>query len=96
MGCINHPTAPASATCKKCNDELCGICTKYLDAGEYCERCASVVEADAYLKSRDRNQDAREMEMAQITSERIDVEEGREKSRSQDALYIKGGALRGS
>lgn len=35
------------------------------------------------------------MEMAQITTERIDVEETREKSRNQDAMYVKGGALVG-
>ena len=96
MGCINHPNATTAATCKKCNVELCGICTQYLDSGEYCEKCASVAEADAYLKARDRNQDAREMEIAQITSERIEVEESREKARSQDALYVKAGAIVGA
>jgi hypothetical protein len=91
VGCINHPNAPAAATCKKCNAALCGICTKFLDSGEYCEKCASVAETDAYMKNRDRNQDVREMEMAQITSARIDEEEIRQKNRSQDVMYVRGG-----
>lgn len=95
MGCINHPNAPAAASCKTCSAELCGICTRFLDSGEYCEKCASVAEADAYLKSRDRNKDARDMEMAQIISARMDEEEIRQKSRSKDALYVRGGAAIG-
>lgn len=95
MGCLNHPSAPVAATCKKCKAELCGICTRFLDSGEYCEKCASVAEADAYLESRDRNQHAREMESAQITTSRIDEEEARLKSRNKDGIYIKGGAFMG-
>ena len=91
MGCVNHPAAPAAATCKKCNAELCGICTRFLDSGEYCEKCASVAEAEAYLKSRDRNQEARSVEIAQTTSARITEEEVRQKSRGKDGLYVKGG-----
>ena len=91
MGCINHPNAPAAASCKRCSADLCGICTQFLDSGEYCEKCAKVAEADAYLKSRDRNQDARDKEMAQITSSRLDEEEAREKTRSKDGLFVRGG-----
>lgn len=95
MGCLNHPSAPVAATCKKCSAELCGICTRFLDSGEYCEKCASVVEADAYLESRDRNQKAREVEAAKITTTRIDEEEVRLKARSKDGIYVKGGAFMG-
>ncbi len=91
MGCVNHPNARASATCNTCGDDLCGICTQYLDAGEFCEKCAKAVEAAAYAKSRDRNQDARTMEMAKITTSRMDEEEARQKSRSQDVMYVRGG-----
>jgi len=96
VGCINHPNAPVSATCKKCKSELCGICTQYLDSGEYCERCASVAEADAYVKSRDSNEELRQVEMAQITTARITEEEDRIKSRSKDAIFVKGGAVMGA
>lgn len=95
MGCLNHPSAPVAATCKKCKAELCGICTRFLDSGEYCEKCASAAEADAYLKSRDRNQQAREVESAKITTTRIDEEELRLKARSKDGIYVKGGAFVG-
>lgn len=95
MGCTNHPNAPASATCTKCKSELCGICTKYLDSGEYCENCASVVEADAYLKSREGHQEELQMEMAQTTTHRITEEEERIKSRNKDGVYVKGGAFMG-
>ena len=91
MGCVNHPNAPVAATCKKCSAELCGTCTRFLDSGEYCERCAVVAEADAYLKTRDRNQEARNVEVAQSTSTRISEEEARQKARSKDGIYLKGG-----
>jgi hypothetical protein len=95
VGCINHPNAPTAASCKKCNAELCGICTRFLDSGEYCEKCAAVAEADAYLKSRDRNEEARGVAAAQITTTRIDEEELRQKERSKDGIYVKGGAVIG-
>ena len=91
MGCINHPNAPATATCKNCNAELCGTCTRYLDSGEYCEKCSSVAEANAYMKSRDRNQEARQVEMIQASTARITKEEDRKKSQSKDGIYVKGG-----
>ncbi len=91
MGCIYHPNAPVAATCKKCNAELCGTCTRFLDSGEYCEKCAAVAEADSYLKTRDRNQEARNVEMVQSTSTRITEEENRQKARSKDGIYVKGG-----
>lgn len=95
MSCVNHPNAPTAATCNKCGDELCGTCTRFLDSGEYCEKCASVAEADAYLRSRDRNMEAREIEMTHATTMRIEEEESREKSRKKDSLYIRGGVFVG-
>ncbi|MFT7470322.1 MAG: hypothetical protein ACI8XU_000210 [Kiritimatiellia bacterium] len=95
MGCVNHPNAPAAASCKKCSSELCGICTRFLNSGEYCEKCATLAEADAYLKSRDRNQEAREVASAKITTTRIDEEETRQKNRSKDGIYVKGGVAMG-
>lgn len=95
MGCLNHPNAPVAATCKKCGTELCGTCTRFLDSGEYCEKCAAVAEADAYLKSRDRNQEVRQVQAAQATTVRIEEEEVREKSRNKDRIYVWGGAALG-
>lgn len=91
MGCVNHPNAPVAATCKRCGVHLCGTCTKFLESGEYCEKCGAAAEADDYRIYRDRNQQAREQEVAQATSVRITEEEIREKNRKSDGLYIKGG-----
>lgn len=91
MGCVYHPNAPVAATCNKCGVELCGTCTRFLDSGEYCEKCSTVAEADAYLKSRDRNIEARNAELAQSTTNRITEEEIRQKNRSKDGIYLKGG-----
>ncbi len=91
MGCVNHPNAPVAATCKSCSATLCGICTKFLDSGEYCELCASLAEATAFRKTRERNEEERNVVMAQTTTARITEEEDREKARSKDGLYIRGG-----
>ena len=91
MGCVNHPNAPVAASCKRCSAELCGICTKFLDSGEYCEKCASLAEADAFRKTRDRNEEERNVAMAQTTTARITEEEVRQKSRNRDGMYIRGG-----
>ncbi len=91
MGCLNHPNAPVVSSCKRCDAELCGICTRFLDSGEYCEKCASVAEAEAYLKSRNRHQEARVVEMAQTATVRIAEEEVRQKSRDKDTKYVRGG-----
>ncbi|GJM13397.1 MAG: hypothetical protein DHS20C12_18000 [Pseudohongiella sp.] len=95
MGCINHPNAPAAATCKKCNSELCGICTRFLDSGEYCEKCAAIAEADSYKVSRASIEEARDLEMAKLTSARIDDEEIREKARGKDVFYVRAGGFVG-
>ena len=50
-----------------------------------------MAEADAYLKSRDRNIEARNEEMVQSTTTRIEEEEIRQKNRKQDGMYLKGG-----
>lgn len=91
MGCINHPIATAVSSCKRCDAELCGICTRFLDSGEYCEKCASVAEAEAYLKSRNSNQETHKVEIAQITTVRIAEEEARQKLRDTDGQYVRGG-----
>lgn len=91
MGCINHPAAPVAATCKRCKVELCGICARFLDSGEYCEKCAATVEADAARKSRERSQVEREMQAIEANSARIEEEEVRQKSRDKDLLFLRGG-----
>lgn len=91
MGCVNHPNAPVAATCKSCSAQLCGICTKFLDSGEYCELCASLAEANSFRKARDRNEEERNVIMAQTTTARITDEEDRQKSRNKDGMYIRGG-----
>ena len=79
------------SSCKRCDAELCGICTRFLDSGEYCEKCASVAEAEAYLKSRNSNQETHKVEIAQITTVRIAEEEARQKLRDTDGKYVRGG-----
>lgn len=91
MSCINHPIVTAVSSCKRCDAELCGICTRFLDSGEYCEKCASVAEAEAYLKSRNSNQETHKVEIAQITTVRIAEEEARQKLRDTDGKYVRGG-----
>ena len=95
MGCANHPNAPVAATCNRCGDELCGMCTRFLEAGEFCEKCGAVAEAEAYMKSRDRNQEARKDEIAKTTQVRVDKEELKQKSENKDRLYIQGGVALG-
>lgn len=91
MGCVNHPNAPVAATCKSCSAALCGICTKFLDSGEYCELCASLAEANSFRQARDRNEQERNVIMAQTVTARITEEEDRQKSRKKDGMYIRGG-----
>lgn len=91
MGCVNHPNAPVAATCKRCSAKLCGICTQFLDSGEYCEKCASLAEAEAFRNSRDRNEEERNVAMAQTTTTRFEEEEVRQKSRNKDVMYVRGG-----
>lgn len=95
MGCLNHPNAPVAASCKRCDAELCGICTRFLDSGEYCQKCAAVAEADAYVKSRNRNQEAREVKMARTATVQSAEEEVRQKSRNADGKYVRGGFAMG-
>lgn len=92
MACQNHPNAPTAATCKSCGVELCGMCTKFLDSGEYCEKCAVVAEADAYMKSRSREMEYREAEAAHASiGETTAEKESIAKAKDQDKLYIWGG-----
>ncbi|MEX0964230.1 MAG: hypothetical protein WDZ52_09360 [Pseudohongiellaceae bacterium] len=45
------------------------------------------------MKSRDRNQEAREIVMTRTASARLEEEETRQKSRDKDGIYIKGGIV---
>ncbi len=68
------------------------MCTKFLDSGEYCEKCAVVAEADAYMKSRSREMEHREAEAAHASiGETTAEKESIAKARDQDKLYIWGG-----
>ena len=69
--------------------ELCGPCTRYLDSGQYCEKCARTAEADAYLRSRQRGEEKLQSEIAQVTASRLAEEEARQKSRSRDSSFAK-------
>jgi hypothetical protein len=72
------------------------MCTRFLESGEYCEKCGAVAEADAYMKSRDRNREARIDEITKTTQVRVEKEEGKQKSENKDRIYIQGGAVLGS
>lgn len=92
MSCYNHPGAPTAAVCKHCGVDMCGLCTKYLDDGEYCEKCAVVAEADAYMKSRSRSEQQREEQASRQAIHEVNPEEeARRKSHDQDKVYIWGG-----
>ena len=91
MACVNHPRAPTAATCKKCLAELCGICTTFLDIGEYCEKCASVAEAESYLETRNKGEEKHDEIVAQAAASRYEREETKQKERDKDILYIRGG-----
>lgn len=92
MACYNHPSAPTAATCKSCGVEMCGTCTKFLDSGEYCEKCAVVAEADAYMKSRSREQEYRDASAAHASIGETSAEaEALKKTHDKDRIYIWGG-----
>lgn len=91
MACINHPTAPTAATCKSCGVDLCGLCTRFLDSGEYCEKCATVAEARQYMDSRSSMESRREQEVMRATSAQAEAQKGKEKERDKDRMYIWGG-----
>lgn len=92
MSCYNHPNAPTAAVCKHCGVDLCGMCTKYLDSGEYCEKCSVVAEADAYMKSRSRTEEQRQAQVSRQAIHEVDPElEARQKSQDKDRVYIWGG-----
>ena len=92
MSCYNHPNAPTAAVCKHCGLDMCGMCTKYLDDGEYCEKCAVVAEADAYMKSRSRSVEHREAQTSRQSIREADPEaEALQKSHDKDRIYIWGG-----
>ncbi len=52
MYCHNHPNAPAIAICQRCTAEMCGPCTRFLDAREYCEKCAETILAESFVAAR--------------------------------------------
>lgn len=88
MACVNHPSVPTAATCKSCGVELCGTCARFLEYGEYCEKCAVVAEADAYLRKRNRSQEVHQAEVAQATAARDAEVKSRNKSQDRDRLFI--------
>ena len=49
MTCYNHPYAPTAATCNRCGVKMCGVCTQFLESGEYCEKCAEEVQAESFV-----------------------------------------------
>ena len=51
MRCYNHPNALAVASCIRCSVEMCGVCTQFLDSGEYCDKCAEAIQAESFVTS---------------------------------------------
>jgi hypothetical protein len=47
LSCYYHPNAQTVATCKLCGLGLCGMCTRFLDDGNYCEKCETALESEA-------------------------------------------------
>jgi hypothetical protein len=52
MKCQFHPSAPASANCKKCQIPLCGFCSNVVAGEVYCERCGDDLQLESFVAQR--------------------------------------------
>lgn len=52
MKCQFHPSAPASASCAKCQIPLCGFCSNVLAGEVYCERCGDDLQLESFVAQR--------------------------------------------
>lgn len=87
MPCYNHPNATTTAICNRCEIQLCGMCTTYLDDGEYCESCAEKVQSEAFVAAR--SEVLNKPAPKPLIQEAADTEPTRaEKKEDQDKLFI--------
>ncbi|MDA1372568.1 MAG: hypothetical protein O2971_17650 [Proteobacteria bacterium] len=68
MNCYNHPHAPTAAHCKRCDVEMCGMCTQFLKDGEYCEKCAVAIQSEAFVTSQSRKLNKPEFDRTRVTT----------------------------
>lgn len=52
MKCQFHPSAPASANCRKCQIPLCGFCSNVVAGEVYCERCGDDTQLESFVAQR--------------------------------------------
>lgn len=55
--CKNHPNAEATATCARCSIPICGLCSSYIEAEAFCERCVDIQETEQLVASKTRQLD---------------------------------------
>lgn len=79
-----------AATCKTCGDPLCGMCTRFLDSGEYCEKCATVAEAQQYMQKRSTLEEKRGQESIRAGTDQIERQQQKEKEEDKDRKFIWG------
>ncbi len=52
MSCYNHPKLPTLARCERCEVEMCGKCTRFIDTGKYCERCTEAAAVESFINAK--------------------------------------------
>ena len=96
MTCYNHPNAPTVAHCKSCDVAMCGMCTQFLDAGEYCEKCAASIQSEAFVASQSKQLNKPEFDAAPVTTAQPQEEfRPPTRDRGKDRVFI-GLAMGGS
>jgi len=63
---------------------MCGICTQFLDSGEYCEKCAAVIQTEAFVAVQSNKMNKPKDDSTQVMSqedESSSASRGRDKDR---------------
>jgi hypothetical protein len=87
LACYNHPNAPTAAHCNRCGLEMCGMCSQFLDQGEYCEKCAEVVRNEDFVKTQTKELNKPEIEATSVEKEE-EVFIPPTRSRDKDKAFI--------
>ncbi|MEQ8954910.1 MAG: hypothetical protein RL120_12325 [Gammaproteobacteria bacterium] len=73
---------------------MCGICARFLDSGEYCEKCARVAEAQQHFSEEQERKVKKRAAADRAALHQVDPEEEeRERRKRSDRKYIWAGIV---
>ena len=86
--CYNHPNAPATERCARCEVEMCGTCSNFLDSGALCEKCVSAVETEDFVAAQSNKLNKTEIDLVLSKHARNKEEERTGGEKSKDGLVL--------